>query len=288
MSEVTVAVVQGTPIMYDVVRNVSNACDIIAGHPAADLIVFPELYLSGYCVGRALEEVAQPLGGPAITALAVAACRYSTVVVCGFPERVGDRIANSAVVIDHRGQVLGSGHKLHLFADEHASFIAGRGLSVFPTRAGLLGLLICYDLEFPEQARALALAGADTLVVPTANMHPYAAHHAVYARARAMENGVNVLVANQVGHVGNHVMCGESRVVTPSGRMWTASPDLDEVLRVDVPVVSGKATDPNLDYLTRRRTDVYADLRIRPSRRAADVNDQLRAGSRFTGSPAPH
>lgn len=255
------ALVQDAPAVREPERNlatVSRLAERLAGH--ADLLVLPEMFLTGYLLDPGLERIAETADGPSIRVLRGLANRHRLIIVCGFPERTPQGRYNSAIVIDRDGHPAGVYRKTHLFGDEARHFLPGDALPVFHTSAGPLGVLICYDIEFPEPARVLALQGARTLAVPTANMRPYAEHHAVYARARAMENGLGVLIANQVGDVGTLTMCGESRAVTPAGEVRAVSGAGTAVLTGRLPSTRPADRDPALRYLAHRRTDLYASL----------------------------
>jgi predicted amidohydrolase len=135
----------------------------------ADILVAPELATTGYGAGDAIRDLAEPADGPQVAAIARIATENRIAVVAGFPERAGDRIYNSAALAapDGRRAVY---RKCHLYgAYERALFVPGNAAPALFKLGGLnLGMLICYDVEFPEAVRRLALAGADAVLVPTA------------------------------------------------------------------------------------------------------------------------
>jgi predicted amidohydrolase len=252
-----VAVVQRQPRSADPQANLGAVADVLgrlAG--AVDVVVFPELFLSGYLTDG-LDRIAEPLDGPLVGALSGLARRHRTLLVCGLPEAADGRWFDTAVVLDADGTLAGAYRKTHLFGTEPAVFTPGDRLPVFDTGVGRVGVLICYDLEFPEPARVLAAQGAELLVVPTANMDPYADLHRVHARARAMENGVHLLLANQVGMVGDLVMCGGSRIVADTGEVLAAAGRGEALLLAELPDAADGARDPALDYFAHRRPDLY-------------------------------
>jgi predicted amidohydrolase len=163
---------QLAPRMASLEGNRRLSVDAIAAavQARADIIVLPELMTSGY-----MFESAQEAASMAISATdklfdewAAAAVRGDAVVIGGFCERGDDgRIYNSAAVVDGTG-VIGVYRKVHLWDREKLSFTAGSDPPrVFDTTAGRIGVLVCYDLEFPEMSRTLALAGAELIAVPT-------------------------------------------------------------------------------------------------------------------------
>ncbi|KWX68230.1 nitrilase-related carbon-nitrogen hydrolase [Mycobacterium sp. NAZ190054] len=135
----------------------------------ANLVVLPELAISGYVVDRELAgAVAEPLDGPSSAAFTALAREFDALVAYGFCERVGDDLFNSVVVVDGSGPVLHY-RKLHLFDLEKAVFTPGDlGLPVADTPFGRIGVCICYDLRFVEVLRALSLRGADVVLAPAA------------------------------------------------------------------------------------------------------------------------
>lgn len=107
---------------------------------------------------------------------------------------------NSAVVVDAQGKLCGVYRKTHLIGPTEASlFRAGDGLCVAEAAGLRLGIVICYDIEFPEVARALVRAGAQMICIPTANMEPFREAPTTLLRARALENGVSFIYANHCG-----------------------------------------------------------------------------------------
>lgn len=139
-----------------------------AAADGAQVVVLPELASSGYVFAdRAeLEALAEPRDGATVTAWAELAATLGVLIVGGFPERAGDAVYNSAAVVGPSG-VLGFYRKAHLWDTEHAVFDLGDDVPlVVDTDLGRIGVMICYDVEFPEWVRAAALAGADLLCVP--------------------------------------------------------------------------------------------------------------------------
>jgi predicted amidohydrolase len=139
-----------------------------AARDGAEVVVLPELASSGYVFADRAElaSLAETRDGPAITAWANLAEAFGLTIVAGFPEAAGDEIFNSAVVVDATG-VRGVYRKAHLWDTENAVFDRGDDLPLLvETTHGRLGVMLCYDVEFPEWVRAVALAGADLLCAP--------------------------------------------------------------------------------------------------------------------------
>jgi predicted amidohydrolase len=167
---VRIAVAQYAPRLGELDWNRAEAVRYAttAAERGARLIVLPELASSGY-VFHSTEEAkaaSETVGGPFTTALHDLCARFDCVIVAGFSEHADLARHNSAVVVGPAGP-LGVYRKVHLFNDEQSWFLPGDGLVVAETPVGKVGVLICYDLRFPEAARELTLAGAEFIAVPT-------------------------------------------------------------------------------------------------------------------------
>ncbi len=200
------------------------ALAVAAGDAAAQgagLLVLPELFLTGYNIGAAaLAAEAEAADGPSARAVGAVAARYGMAILYGYPERGDDtKLYNSARLVGGDGVGLANYRKTHLFGDmERAVFTPGERAFVLAEVAGLrVGILICYDVEFPELVRGLALRGADLVAVPTALMQPYDFVPRVMVRSRAFENQVFLIYANRCGVEGALNYVGESVIVAPDG-----------------------------------------------------------------------
>ena len=187
----------------------------------AQLLVCPEMSLTGYQIGAAgVAALAEPADGPLATAVAGIAQRHGIAIVYGYPElHTGGKPYNAAQFIAASGERVANYRKTHLFGDvDRAQFSPGpQAPAVFGWNGWQLGLLICYDIEFPEPARGLALQGADALLVPTANMLEFDEVQRVLLPARALENRVCVAYANACGQEGTTTYGGLSTVCGAMG-----------------------------------------------------------------------
>jgi predicted amidohydrolase len=231
----------------DVRGNAARAVEAIRSHPEVDIAVFPELYLSGYTY-RDLDELAREPDSRELRDVAAAAAEVETAVVIGFAERTSKGVANSAACIDTDGSLAGVYRKTYLFPSEaEAGFVQGEELLILELAGRRAAPLICFDIEFPEPGRQVALAGAELLVTASANMDPFFIDHAVGAVARAHENRLPHLYANLVGNGDGLVFVGGSRSVAPTGQVLVeASRDREELLVV--PVGDPAGIDPRTDY----------------------------------------
>jgi 5-aminopentanamidase len=191
-----------------------------AADRGADLLVAPELATTGYGAGEAIRTLAEPADGAQVARLAAIASRAGLTLIAGFAERAGGVIYNTAVLVgDGAAPVVY--RKTHLYGDyERALFAPGVPSAAIATVRGLkVGMLICYDGEFPENARRLALAGADLVAVPTAlPAGPYAPMIAERViPVRAFENQIFVAYANHCGGDALFTYAGLSHIAAPDG-----------------------------------------------------------------------
>ena len=235
MSRIDAVLAQLTPKLRDTEANIARAEEIFSRHAGADLFVFPELFLGGYTT-NGIEELALDPDGPEVGEMARLARGHDAAVVFGLHERVPGGVANSALCLDRRGDFAGVYRKTHLFGDERGAFVAGDELLVVDVGGVRAGVMICFDVEFPEVARALALAGADLLVTVSANMDPFGRDHDVFATARALENGLPHLYVNQVGRGEAFTFAGGTMAVSADGdRLAEAGGEEDVVaVRLDL------------------------------------------------------
>jgi predicted amidohydrolase len=215
--------------------NAERAVETLAAHPEVEIAVFPELFLGGYDLSL-VPKSARARDCLEIQAIAGAAAAASTAVVVGFAERAEDgTLFNSVACIDRDGSLAGVYRKTRLFGAEPDVFEPGDTLEVVRLAGLDVGPLICFDIEFPEPARALAAAGAELLVTASANMAPFGPDHERATRERAAENHVPHLYANGVGSIGGFQLVGGSRSVDASGSVLADAGSDDEFLLV-VPV----------------------------------------------------
>ena len=231
----------------DVRANAERAASVLAEHPDADIAVFPELYLSGY-VTSGLETLTRAADADELRLVAGAAAKSSTAVVIGFAEEQAGRPANAAACIDRDGRLAAVYRKTQLFGAEQEAFEPGDDLLVVDLAGKRVGPLVCFDVEFPEPARALALAGAELLAVSSANMAPFYVDHEVATRARALENRLPLVYVNAVGTLGGLTFIGSSRSVAPGGEVLAEAADREESILL-APVAVDEALDGRVDYL---------------------------------------
>ena len=230
----------------------------------AKILVAPELSLTGYAAAAAgrISEVAQAPEGPVLSKLAELSAELGISMILGFPERDGTTFFNSAIAVTPDG---GNAiyRKCHLYGDlERKSFCAGSGMSPIVTVEGFrIGMLICYDVEFPEWARVLALEGVDLIAAPTALPRSDANSRVAQSviRARALENGVFIAYADLCGEDSLYRYQGMSAIVGPNGEDLARGGAEPCLLIADL----DKSRYPPGDvdpYLKDRRSDLYERL----------------------------
>ena len=235
-SPLTLALYQCVPGPLDVAGNLQRldqaAQQARAG--GAVVLVCPEMFLTGYNIGAAsVALMAQPANGAYAQAVAEIAQRHSVAIVYGYPERAQNGAVFNAVQWMNADGQRGLNHrKTHLFGTlDNSQFAAAEPTSALMDFKGWrVGLLICYDVEFPENTRRLALAGADLIVVPTANMAEFDFVSTAVVPVRAYENQVYVAYANYTGLEGDLHYGGLSTVAAPDGAVLAQAQRVEALL----------------------------------------------------------
>ncbi|MFD2469843.1 carbon-nitrogen hydrolase family protein [Amycolatopsis silviterrae] len=233
-----------------------------AAERGAELVVTAEMGTTGYNIGaKAVAERAEAADGPRAGELGALAAEHGVALVYGYPERDGDAVYNSAQLLSAQGERLANYRKTHLFGDlDRDQFSAGDEPVVQADLNGLrVGMLICYDVEFPELVRAHALAGTQVLLVPTALMRPYERIADLLIPARAHESQLYVVYANRCDDEGELSYCGRSTVASPDEVVAKTGPG-EELLFAEIdPAVLAQAR-AETPYLADRRPSLYRSL----------------------------
>ncbi|MDX1431096.1 MAG: carbon-nitrogen hydrolase family protein [Gammaproteobacteria bacterium] len=228
----------------------------------ARLLVTPEMFLSGYNIGApAIRELAEPADGRAAARVAGIAGEHRIAILYGYPERDGDAVFNAAKLVGADGATLADYRKCHLYGDvDRDAFAAGNGFVRTDLEGVPVGILICYDVEFPEAVRANALAGAVLVLVPTALMEPFDFVARTLVRARAFENQIFVVYANRCGVEGEFRYLGKSLVAGPDGAVVAEANASEALLIADVNVDEFTLSRRAFSYLEDRRPELYGDI----------------------------
>ncbi|WP_419904890.1 carbon-nitrogen hydrolase family protein [Kiloniella sp.] len=216
-----------------------------------DLLLLPELFLTGYNVGERLMNWAEPCDGPMALRISELATKHNIAIHYGFPERRSDGVYNAAQCIGSDGQQLSIHRKLILppgFEGDH--FQAGKGCNLFDLNGFKIATLICYDAEFPEAFRHVASLGAQLVLVPTALGAQWGVVAQKVVPTRAFENGVYVAYANQAGSEGDMTYYGGSCVISPNGEEDARAGDNEEILIASLSTSKVLAAQKRLPYLS--------------------------------------
>jgi len=226
------------------------------------LIVFPEMIDTGYEMGTVVREASSWDGMPFEMAKRAAADSAIS-LVCGLSEREGERIYNSVAAFDPAGKLIGKYRKVHLLSfdpvNEDRYLAAGDSLATVDIGGMKWGLLICYDLRFPEMARHLMRKGCEGLIACAAWPAAREAHWKALTVARAIENQCYVIAANRVGSDGPLTFCGSSLVLDPFGSVVDSGlAQREELIIGEITPEAVLSLRSRLPILKDRRDDLYA------------------------------
>ena len=202
-----------------------------AAESGADLIVFPELAYSGYfCPSYQMQQCAEKQDGPFVQALREKAKDKSIHIIAGYPE-AGDitgRLYNSCIFIDDDGNVIENMRKVYAWGKEKLVFAEGKRYPVVKTKFGNVGMLICYDIEYPEPSRIETLKGAEIIVDCSVWSAPAERRWHVDLAGNALFNLLYVVGCNTIGEN----LCGSSMIVGPDGEIRAMASRTEEELLV--------------------------------------------------------
>jgi len=235
----------------------------------ATLCAFPEFmmfYTNSSQTAKQLANLAETINGNFVTTIANAAQTNHIQVIGSFYEksRTKDRVYDTSFVIDQFGKVISTYRKIHLYDalgfKESNKIVSGSKITKpVKTSLGKIGMMICYDLRFPEMARSLSVAGSEVLVVPSAwvkgNMKEE--HWITINKTRAIENGCYVIAPDQVGNI----YCGRSLVVDPYGKILLDMKKKQSIGFINIDLNKVKQTRKILPLLKNRRIVIYSTLK---------------------------
>lgn len=263
--------IQTHPILFQKEENLNHMEELLRNamqaYPDTQLVIFPELAVSGYQCGSRFSELAELVkeDSPSVGRMASLAREYGVFIIFGMPEKdpcYPQILYNAQILLDDHGALVGKYHKVHLFDSEKQWFTPGDSFLVFDTRIGRIGLFICYDAFFPEVARILAIQGVDLLVNCTNWEKPYAYDMDMVMAARALENTVYLACCNRIGQDLTLGFFGHSRILDPMGHTLTS---LDEETEgfIYAELDYDKANQMKKDYYTmleERQPKLYRKL----------------------------
>jgi predicted amidohydrolase len=241
-----------------------------ASQNKATLVAFPEFmmfYTSSSQTPKQLASLAETIKGNFVSTIARKAKEDHIEVIGSFYEKSSkkDRVYDTSFVINNLGKVISTYRKIHLYDAlgfrESDKLKSGSKISrPVKTSIGKIGMMICYDLRFPEISRSLATSGSEVLVAPSAwvkgNMKEE--HWLTINKTRAIENGCYIVAPDQVGNI----YCGRSIVVDPYGKILLDMKKKQGISYVYIDLKKIKQIRKALPLLKNRRTDIYANLKI--------------------------
>jgi predicted amidohydrolase len=258
-----ISIYQMQPISGDAAANLSKIAQAAAAAAdmGADLLVTPELSVTGYALAPAqFAEIAEGRDGDIIAALSEIAAEFEIAICAGFAEKDGEGVYNSAVLVGPEGTTEFY-RKAHLYGDaERAAFVPGGDAPHVFDFAGIrTAMLICYDVEFPEYVRTLALAGAELVLVPTALPAGLISRRVadMVVPTRAFENGLFIAYADLCGDEGALSYGGRSVVVGPDGEELARAGMRETLLVAEIDRSAYDDCRKQNPYLTDRRPGLY-------------------------------
>lgn len=281
---ITVGAAQTGPVKSDNMKTMIPAAlkviDEAAGR-GVDILTFGELFMSPFFPNRLTENFDgffTPPDSDVIEEIRAAAKKADLALILPFGERANSGMYNSAMVLDRKGNLVGTYRKTHIpayFPNEKAGgtgsyekfyFTPGEGLPVFDVDGIKLGIQICNDRLYPEPSRVMALQGAEIIFMPICySVYSDPEHRNaiwdVAMRARAFENGVFVVAANRVGSEGVRRHLGRSMIVDPRGSILVeASSEREELIVATIDMDTVSAMRKKFPWWRDRRPDLYGPL----------------------------
>lgn len=220
-----------------------------AASQGADIVCLPELFYGGYFLeSYDMSKVAEKQNGVLVQTLSKIAKELKIFIIAGYAEstEIEGRIYNSAIFIDYNGNVIGNMRKVYLWGQEKLKFRAGNEYPVYDTPLGKIGIMICYDTEFPEPARIMALKGAEMVFVPAVWSVKAGPRWDIDLSGNALFNLMYMIGVNTVGKD----LCGRSQIYGPNGILRIRASETEEqVLVHEVDLEEIKKVRSEIPYL---------------------------------------
>lgn len=229
-----------------------------ASEESADILVLPELNLTGLVSNEQMRTLAEPRDGESFRRIQPMLKTYPVSLVYSFPEYVSEEeMYITTCFMNKNGQALAYYRKTHLFTEEKQLFSPGEEWTKIELESLSIGLLTCYDIEFPEPARELAMKGVNLLIVNSANMAPYEYIHRLFIHARALENQFFVVYCNRIGSNEKYQYRGQSAMIGPDGKLIAEiEEDVESVKIIEISLAEIEKSTSVFSYLADRRPEL--------------------------------
>lgn len=263
-TQLNIAIVQMDVMIGEPTANYKRAEQLLeqavtAAKIKPDIIVLPEMWNTGYALER-IQDLADVVGSRTKQFFATFCRKHEVAIVGGsVAQKVGGRIFNTIFVFNSRGELIADYSKIHLFRlmDEEKHLSSGEQLGRFQLDSVEAGMIICYDLRFPELTRSLAVGGAKLLFVPAQWPNPRLKHWRTLLQARAIENQMFVVACNRVGVSGESSFFGHSMVIDPWGEIVSEAGEDEVILRVTIDLTTVDRVRRGIPVFEDRKSGIY-------------------------------
>lgn len=236
-----------------------------AGSKKADMVVFPEMNLTGYMAGEKIRSIAKPINSPWVQALAKAADKFDMAILTGLAEQDENKEIYAAHLVFLPQKPVQWYRKIHRAPNEQKYFSSGNAIEIFVHKGVKFGIQLCYDAHFPELSTAMALKGADMIIIPHASprgssLEKYRSWMR-HLTARAFDNGIFVAAVNQTGdNTRGLVFPGLALLIGPDGNLVSKSLSSREkihFMKMDLAALDRVRSHRMRYFLPHRRPDLF-------------------------------
>jgi predicted amidohydrolase len=259
---IKIAAIQMDIEMGNKIKNLDVAVKGIkeAAAAGAEIICLPELFSTGFFL-EDINLIAEDINGETLEILCSTAKELGIAIISGsIALKKDENIFNTSHLIDKEGNIKGSYNKAHLFPlmNENTYFMPGQEINVINLPQLCLGIMICYDIRFPELARSLALKGAEALFIPSEFPNPRLNHWRILLQSRAIENQLYVMAVNRVGSDKNSTYFGHSMIISPWGEIIAEGGENEEIIYGNIEKNLINKARNKIPCFKDRRDDLYS------------------------------
>ncbi|SEM77565.1 carbon-nitrogen family hydrolase [Paenibacillus sp. OV219] len=233
--------------------------EAVQGSEKPDLIMLPEMWNTGYALEQ-IDQLADPNGERTKEMLSAFAHEHHVQIIGGsIAEKRDNGVYNTIYAFNEQGEVIADYSKIHLFRlmDEEKHLLAGEKLGQLQVAGAEAGMMICYDIRFPELARKLALGGAKAMFVPAQWPNPRLHHWRTLLLARAIENQMFVIACNRCGTSGTSTFFGHSLIIDPWGEIIAEAGEEETILHAEIDLSMVDSVRAKIPVFEDRRPSLY-------------------------------